>query len=229
MSQFDRFATDYKSILDRSVALSGADSEYFAEAKAQYVALLVGRQFAGTVLDFGCGIGLVSRALKRHLPAATMHGYDESQASVEMVDSDIRAKGLYTSESRDLGSDYDLIIVANVLHHVVPDKRQALCNELRSRLGPDGRLIVFEHNPLNPLTRWVVNRCPLDQDAILLPPKETIGYLRRAGFSSVCTAYVIFFPRQLLWVRPLERWLGWCPLGAQYVVQSRKDRKGSSR
>src|SRR6185295_2632303 len=153
MSQFDRFATDYKTILDRSVSGSGADAEYFAECKAEYAAKVAGHRFAGKVLDFGCGIGLLSRTLRRYLPLATMHGYDESQRSIEMVDADIRAQGLYTSKSQELAADYDLIIVANVLHHVSPDERQALCNELLSRLSPEGCVIVFEHNPLNPVTR----------------------------------------------------------------------------
>ncbi len=35
--QFDQFATEYKNILDRSVAASGERSEYFADYKAKYL------------------------------------------------------------------------------------------------------------------------------------------------------------------------------------------------
>ena len=33
---------------------------------------------------------------------------------------------------------------------------------------PGGLVCVIEHNPLNPLTRLAVNRCPFDADAVLL-------------------------------------------------------------
>ncbi len=57
---FDRFAGDYRQVLDRSVAVSGEDSTYFAEYKARYLRRLLGNNFSGKALDFGCGIGLLS-------------------------------------------------------------------------------------------------------------------------------------------------------------------------
>ena len=227
MSGFDRYATGYKAVLDQSLGPWGASAEPFADSKAWYAARLVGVGFAGKVLDFGCGVGLVSRRLKRYLPAASVNGYDESRASIELVDAELLAQGVFTSDRRDLCTDYDLIVVANVLHHVEPKHRQALCRDLYARLVPGGRLLVFEHNPFNPLTRWVVHRCPLDRDAILLAPQETVGHVRRGGFQSVNREYVTFFPRPSAWSRSIERWLGWCPLGAQYAVVGLKGGEGS--
>ena len=39
-------------------------------------------------------------------------------------------------------------------------------------LKNDGQLIIFEHNPLNPITRKIVKECEYDEDAILLTPKK---------------------------------------------------------
>jgi hypothetical protein len=87
-----------------------------------------------------------------------------------------------------------------------------------SKLAPGGRLFVFEHNPYNPLTRRAVRDCPFDDDAILLPPGEVRGLLQRAALAGVRQDFVLFFPRSLARLRPLEPWLRWCPLGAQTLT-----------
>jgi hypothetical protein len=91
-----------------------------------------------------------------------------------------------------------------------------------NRLRTDGRVLIFEHNPFNPVTRWVVNQCQFDRDAVLLKPKEAIAHLRAAGLRFVRRDYIVFFPRPLSLCRPLERYLLWCPLGAQYVITGSK-------
>ena len=57
-----------------------------------------------------------------------------------------------------------------VLHHVPMSNRFKLVNEMVRVARPQGIVAIFEHNPLNPLTRHAVNSCELDKDAILLPP-----------------------------------------------------------
>ena len=42
--------------------------------------------------------------------------------------------------------------------------------------------MVFEHNPLNPVTRFVVARTPIDPNAILLRAAEVMRGLSGAGF-----------------------------------------------
>ena len=64
---FDQFAGNYKQVLDRSLAASGEDSAYFAEYKAHYLARTLREAPPAKVLDFGCGIGLLSGFLQKHL------------------------------------------------------------------------------------------------------------------------------------------------------------------
>ncbi|MGH7266100.1 MAG: class I SAM-dependent methyltransferase [Candidatus Rokuibacteriota bacterium] len=214
---FDRFAGDYESHLDRTVRITGEGSEYFAEYKARYLASLVPPDFPGKVLDFGCGPGLVAQFLGPLLPRAELHGYDESAEMVARF-RERAGRGRFVADRRELDRDYDLIVIANVLHHVPPDGRPAAVHQLGARLRPSGRLVVFEHNPVNPLTRWAVSRCPFDEGVQLLGPTETVGHLRSAGLDAPSVRYIVFFPRALSWCRPLESRLGWCPLGAQYVA-----------
>ena len=220
--RFDDVAADYKQLVDQAVGISGEETEYFAEYKARYLSRL-GPDFSGRALDFGCGVGMLSGRLKAHLPEARLDGYDVSDRSLERVDPRLRAQGMFTSDSGALGHDYALIVVANVLHHVPPPERSGLIRQLRDRLAPTGRLAIFEHNPANPLTRLVVERCVFDHDAILLPPAETAAHQAEVGLRLVRRDYIVFLPRFLAWLRFCEPWLAWLPLGAQYVIVGTRD------
>lgn len=222
MSNFDQFADSYQRVHSENVRVTGESSEYFAQYKARYIARQMGLQFSGRVLDYGCGVGMLSSYMKQIFPQATVDGYDISDASLAKVDPDIRVRGTFTSDWNLLAPQYDLITITNVMHHVRPDKRQETIVSLGERLSPDGVLIIVEHNPLNPLTRWAVANCAFDDDAILLHTKEATGYLLRSGLEVLRRDYIVFFPRLLAWFRQLEPYLGWCPGGAQYAVMARR-------
>jgi SAM-dependent methyltransferase len=220
--QFDQFADRYEQVLDRTVAVSGEDAAYFAAYKALYLRRVLFPLLSGKALDFGCGVGLLSRFLKTYFPAVQLDGFDVSQDSIGKIDDDLKSQGHFTSRTADLAHDYGLIVVANVMHHIVPREREALIRDLAGRLAPSGILAIFEHNPANPVTRSVVERCPFDGDAILLSPAETRGYLGRAKLRLMRRDYIVFMPRFLAFLRPLEPWLTWLPMGAQYVVLAEK-------
>jgi 2-polyprenyl-3-methyl-5-hydroxy-6-metoxy-1,4-benzoquinol methylase len=220
--EFDQFADNYQRVHSENVRVTGESSEYFAQYKAQYIARRMGAKFSGRVLDYGCGVGMLSGFLKEIFPQATVDGYDVSEASIAKVDAAVRAAGTFTSDWRQIISHYDLITVTNVMHHIPPAQRQETIESLKKRLAPGGVLIIVEHNPLNPLTRWAVANCAFDGDAILLPTKETTGYLRRSGMEVMRRDYIVFFPRPLAWLRPFEPQLSWCLAGAQYAVMARR-------
>lgn len=220
--EFDKFAGEYSSILDKNVAVSGEGSAYFARYKAQYLHRTLPALSFGKILDFGCGVGMLCGFLKEYFPKLQLHGFDVSEASLEKVSSDLKRAGYFTSNLSELSCDYDLIIVANVMHHIIPHQRREAIQELADRLANGGRIAIFEHNPLNPLTRWVVERCPFDEDAQLLPRSETTQYLRDANLHIQRRDYIVFMPHFLRGLRPLEPWLAWLPMGAQYVLMAEK-------
>ena len=221
-SDFDEFASSYRVLLDNSIAITGESADYFARVKAQYAALVLGAGFAGSLLDFGCGVGVLSRALAKQFPAARRDGFDPSSRSIAAIDPELAQAGRFTSDENELRGEYDAIIVANVLHHVPTGDRGAVVHSLAKRLSPEGRLFIFEHNPLNPLTRRAVDRCEFDADAVLLPSREALGYFAPAGLEVVQRHYIVFFPRWLNALRLLEPKLTWCPLGAQYVAVGKR-------
>ena len=80
---------------------------------------------------------------------------------------------------------------------------------------PDGLTMVFEHNPLNPLTRRVVRNCAFDEGVELIGRGELTRLFRAAGLAVADREYLLFFPWR---ADALERRLTRLPLGAQYVV-----------
>jgi 2-polyprenyl-3-methyl-5-hydroxy-6-metoxy-1,4-benzoquinol methylase len=219
---FDRFSHNYKDVLDRAIKFSGDSSDYFADYKARYVAGLSGPAFSGKILDFGCGVGLLSLLLKKYLPAARIHGYDVSPESIHTIPPELTQQGSFSDKLSELDHDYNVVVVANVLHHIRKDQREQTVTEIARRLSHGGRLILFEHNPWNPVTRWVVHKCAFDDDAVLLNPKEACGYFPRAKLRLLKRAYIVFFPSALARLRRLEPFFSWLPAGAQYVIVGEK-------
>ena len=117
---------------------------------------------------------------------------------------------------------FDLAFAVCVLHHVDRADRLPLVRETARVVRPGGLVAVFEHNPLNPLTRRVVRDCAFDEDVELLPRRELEELFRAAGLEVVSTHYLLFFPWRGRLFEAAERTLTRLPLGAQYVVAGRR-------
>lgn len=218
LKEFDQFSENYRELLDRNISITGEKSDYFAAYKARFIAARIGSKSDCKILDYGCGIGLVCSQMKQLIPHARIDGYDISQECLEHIDSALRTQGVFTCERSELDRDYDVVIMANVLHHVKSGARQETVSQAAELLSAKGSLIILEHNPGNPLTRRTVAKCPFDQNAILLTPGETLHYFSQNGLQNIRLEFIVFFPHFLRWLRPLEPFLAWCPLGAQYVI-----------
>jgi hypothetical protein len=82
-------------------------------------------------------------------------------------------------------------------------------------------VIVYEHNPLNPLTRFAVHRCEFDRGTVLLGLNETRSVLREAGAAPLESRYMAVFPWEPPVLRTIERGISRFPLGGQFVVVGR--------
>jgi 2-polyprenyl-3-methyl-5-hydroxy-6-metoxy-1,4-benzoquinol methylase len=223
VAEFDGVAANYEQLIDENIRITGESSGYFANYKARYIAREIAPAAGARLLDYGCGIGLLSKCLIQNMPRVRVDGFDPSPESLGRVAKDLLAQGIFTAKDEELAKSYDLIVISNVLHHVKPAERRELIKRVTARLGENANLVIFEHNPYNPVTRWAVSQCAFDGDAILLPPGETQSYLKAAGLL-VRKDYIVFFPRFLRWLRPLEPSLKALPLGAQYVTTGRRER-----
>ncbi|MBL8606701.1 MAG: class I SAM-dependent methyltransferase [Myxococcales bacterium] len=215
-AEFDRHATGYDSMHQASIRASGEDPAYFARYKRDCLLRVLGGGGGGPLLDFGCGIGNLTTELVGAF--AEVEGYDPSSECVKIARERAPACTFHDDVDAIPRSRYRAVVVANVLHHVKPVDRPALVAKAAATLAPGGKLVVFEHNPLNPVTRRAVAACPFDDDAELLYPWTVTRLLRGAGLAEVDLSFIVFFPRPLARLRPLEPRLRRLPAGAQVMA-----------
>jgi len=219
---FDEHSADYSQKMDRALSVVSLDHGFFIEAKVRHI-LEARRRLAESgairVLEIGCGIGLLTQRLRPLFNA--VWGIDPSISSLGQAAGRggqmIAADGLRTPFADE---SFHIVIAVCVLHHVPVDQRAAFLAEAARITRRGGLVLLCEHNPWNPLTRFVVGRCELDLDAVLLSQPEARRRLTAAGLSNIRSRYILFFPwRGAVW-RWLEARLAWLPLGGQYVIDA---------
>jgi len=223
-AEFDKFADEYLAVHARNIRVSGEAPEYFARYKIEAIArrwTAWGKAPPRAVLDFGSGIGASLPHLARTFPDAALTALDVSARSLAVAAA--RFPGLARQVLHDGAAalplpdeGFDLAFASCVFHHIDPSAHEGLFAELRRVLRPGGVLAVFEHNPVNPVTRYIVASCPFDENAVLIPPWRMRRGLTQAGFRGVEVRFTGFFPSALAALRPFEGLLGWVPVGAQY-------------
>lgn len=214
-TNFDDYADRYTDLHASSIRASGESPRYFADYKVECLVRL-GVALDGPLLDFGSGVGNLTEALVERF--AHVHAYDPSRASVEIARKRLPNATHHERLETVPAGYFETAVLSGVLHHIAPGQRRSVLEQVRSRLRAGGRIFVFEHNPLNPVTRRAVDKCPYDDDAILLYPWEVKRALRGAGYERVALDYIVFFPRRLRALRPLEPKLRRCVLGAQTMT-----------
>lgn len=219
-AKFDAYAKDYERLHRNSISASGEQPAYFADYKVECISRLVGPNYDEPILDYGCGVGSLTERLIRRF--SRVCGFDPSASSVAEARTRAATATFYGDRDAIPKAHFGVIVLANVLHHVPPAERHALVSALAECLAPErGILVVFEHNPYNPLTRHAVATCEFDDDAILLGPVELTRLLQSAGLHDARRRFIVFFPKALAGLRGLEPKLGWLPLGAQVMATAR--------
>ncbi|MEQ1672284.1 MAG: methyltransferase domain-containing protein [Hyphomicrobium sp.] len=218
--EFDKFASKYSSDIEKSLAVFGQSHDYYTQRKAEVLNAMFGAggldAGAARVLDVGCGVGLVHP----YLTAGMLHGVDVSEESLAVARGanpgvDYRhydgGKLPYASGS------FDFAFAICVLHHVPTEFWPSFAAEMARVVKPNGKVIVIEHNPLNPATQWVVNTCPLDENAVLLTQWKLKRLMRAAGLVDLKVQHILFTPFSGALFRSVDRLFAKVPLGAQYV------------
>ncbi len=116
---------------------------------------------------------------------------------------------------------FDVAFATTVLHHVDPEHWSSFTSELHRVLRPRGMAVIFEHNPLNPLSRRAVRRCEFDDDAVLLSSRKTRRLMQLGHFDIVEERYILLTPWTNGFAQRLEAAAKRLPFGAQYYVAGR--------
>ena len=225
-AEFDAFADSYDRDLDRGLSLTGEGKAYYARGRL----VAVRRALDGLgvdparVLDYGCGTGTAAPLLREVLGARQVVGVDPSAASIERARAEHGDDGLRFVTLADFRGEaaFDLVFVNGVFHHIPPADRAAALQVVSAAIRPGGVLALWENNPFNFGTRWVMRRVAFDRDAVMLSPGEVRRLVAAAGLSLHRTSFHFVFPKMLSWFRGLESAVSGLPLGGQYLVLAPK-------
>ena len=79
--RFDQVSQHYIADLNNTLSVTGSDADYFYQAKIKMIKI----DFSpAVILDFGCGIGILSRLLADAFPHSRIIGVDPSTESIEI-------------------------------------------------------------------------------------------------------------------------------------------------
>ena len=224
---FDPYSKNYNELVDQAIRHTGYDADDLVSAKLYKLKTVFPNlsQESFQLLDFGCGVGNLFGHLKDFFPNTVYTGVDLSKDSIEKARSRFPANTNFQEyDSLEWGNfKYDLIFSAGVFHHIPHNDHAKIINKLYSLLNPGGKIVIWEHNPLNPLTQKIIRDCPIDEDAVLVYSKNIRVLFEKVSLSNIKISYTTFFPKFLSALNFMDQFLGWLPLGGQYLVTGQKN------
>lgn len=220
---FNSYGNDYNKIMEEQHKKFG-DISYYSEYKVKIIKDNIKNNKEPKILEFGCGIGRNLKYLFDISVDSEVYGFDISTESLKIAKNE-NPKAIIIEDEKCLykmQEKFDLIFVAGVYHHIEPSFRDKITKNLRELLTKNGQLIIFEHNPYNPITRHLVNTCEFDSDAILIKKNDLLELFTRNKFIVQSSGYTLFFPPKLKFFSFLEKYIKWIPLGGQYYAIFKK-------
>lgn len=228
VQEFDLLAEKYSEVHRKNISISGEEPDFFSEYKIRDIAKFAHPidRTSYQVLDFGCGIGNSIPFFRKYYPDAEVAYSDVSSKSIEVAKQRFPGEEAFYLISEGVipveDASQDLVFSACVFHHISHNLHLNCLQELRRITKEGGVLAIYEHNPYNPLTVHAVNTCPLDVNAKLIKPRALVESVAKAGWTDVKIEFKLFFPGFFSGFRPLEKYLEWLPIGAQYRLTAKK-------
>ena len=187
-SHFDAIAQVYDE------SLPGHVVEHYLRKRAAYLMRLCP---SGDVLDVGCGTGSLAERLAGH--GYRVVGVDPSDGMLEIL----RARAPQIKAVRASGTDlpfpqdsFDLVYSVATMHHIAaPQSVAQTLAEMVRVCRPDGRIVVWDHNPRNPYWPRLMARVPQDTgEERLIGDQEIVDGLTAAGADLLSVRQLGFVP-----------------------------------
>lgn len=225
-SEFDQYADSYKQLVSQSTGDRIQDIDFYARQKIRILRKLLGKQATPLkILDFGCGIGLSLPPLQQAFRSSKIYATDPSEKSLAIATNSSTARAIPYSDlnTEQFHNTFDLIFTSCVFHHIDEGEHLKILANLLQLASPGGKLMIAEHNPWNPVTQRMVNNCPFDEGVILIPMPVMKKRMLAAGWENPGGRFMSFVPASFRKIGSIDTFLGWCPLGGQYMAYGIKE------
>lgn len=121
---------------------------------AAAIALIVGSRGPIKVLDIAAGHGIFGITVAQAAPQAEIYAVDWKNV-LAIAEQNARGEGVAdryhtipgSAFDVDFGSDYDVALITNFLHHFDPQTNERLLRKVNAALKPEGRAITLEFVP----------------------------------------------------------------------------------
>jgi SAM-dependent methyltransferase len=225
---FDNFSDNYHQSLNDILSISGENTAFFAIERVKWMKQKIARFFPelkiNKVLDYGCGTGDTLPVIDVAFHPDRLIGADLSVRNIELASKN-HTSYKYTFcnvESIPNNLKCELVYCNGVFHHIPIKERNKAANIIYNSLTSNGILAFWENNPWNPGARYIMYKCPFDENAISVSPVEAKRLLKENGFKIIDVSFNFIFPKSLNFLRFSEKTLSSFPIGAQYLILALK-------
>lgn len=103
---------------------------------------------SGNLLDIGCGIGSVDFEIAKFRKDIKICGIDISERSIHSAQKSHKHQNIeYKAiDFLSLNEKFDLIFMVDVFHHLHPNEKVLMLNEIKKRLKPGCSLLIVDVN-----------------------------------------------------------------------------------
>lgn len=197
-TNFDAIAGIYDSIFPTHVI------EHYLQRRTNYILCHAARD-GQTALDVGAGTGLLAERLHNlGLGVVALDPFPQMLGQLQQRRPDIDTVVAHGDDIPFADDTFDLTYSVAVMHHIAePHLVRSTLAEMVRVTRPGGRILIWDHNPLNHYWSLLMRRVPQDNGAErLVPMPELREGLENAG-ARVDRAERLglmpdFVPRQLL-------------------------------
>ena len=176
---FDTVAGVYDSVFAAHIA------EHYLRRRSRYIVGLASGGAAGaTALDVGAGTGVLAERLAGlGLEVVALDPFPGMLDQLRRRRPDLRAVQADGDAIPFPDDTFDLTYCVAVMHHIAdPDRVRATIAEMVRVTRPGGKILVWDHNPLNPYWPLLMRRVPQDNGTErLIPLVEIVAGMRGGG------------------------------------------------
>lgn len=212
------------------------DHKYFVEIKSKHLIRKIKEYYGNVVdlkcLDLGCGTAETIEHYNKEIKYTVGCDYSFGMLSFGLK------KGLekvffINSLSEELpfkNASFNVVVLYGILHHIDSmEKISQMISEAYRVLHVNGMIGIYDFNPINPVSRYIVKTCEIDK-AVKLDGHKSLQYpstfyawetreiLKKIGFRIWKNEYLIFFPRLFRLFSPLEKVFSQIQIGGMYAI-----------